>query len=189
MDWTKENDTKANSFNMIAQKYANDSKDNAGMKFMLPDKFLKSELIDATKNPNGLLSKEDYDLLTLNGLGVIGEQGDFNNLLIKSQVSAFQAHVDYRQGYTWKHPSNLGEYNIRVGGTGEPDYVTTIKLFDYDGKLVGEAENNVTGFGPFSPLHNITEKYKSSSYLPTICPGYFCPVTALIIVVPGGPAM
>ena len=147
MDWTKENDTKANSFNMIAQKYANDSKDNAGMKFMLPDKFLKSELIDATKNPNGLLSKEDYDLLTLNGLGVIGQQGDFNNLLIKSQVSAFQAHVDYRQGYTWKHPSNLGEYNIRVGGTGEPDYVTTIKLFDYDGKLVGEAENNVTGFG------------------------------------------
>lgn len=147
MDWTKENDTKANSFNMIAQKYANDSKDNAGMKFMLPDKFLKSELIDATKNPNGSLSKEDYDLLTLNGLGVIGQQGDFNNLLIKSQVSAFQAHVDYRQGYTWKHPSNLGEYNVRIGGTGEPDYVTTIKLFDYDGKLVGEAENNVTGFG------------------------------------------
>jgi hypothetical protein len=147
MDWTKENDTKANSFSMIAQKYANDSKDNSGMKFMLPDKFLKSELIDATKNPNGSLSKEDYDLLTLNGLGVIGQQGDFNNLLIKSQMSAFQAHVDYRQGYTWKHPSNLGEYNIRLGGTGEPDYITTIKLFDYDGKLVGEAENNVTGFG------------------------------------------
>jgi len=147
MEWTKENGTKANGFNMIAQKYANDSKDNAGMKFMLPDKFLKSELIDADKNPNGLLSKEDYDLLTLNGLGVIGQQEDFNNLLIKSQVSAFQAHVDYRQGYTWKHPSNLGEYNIRVGGKGEPDYITTIKLFDYDGKLVGEAENNVTGFG------------------------------------------
>ena len=147
MEWTQENGTKANAFDMIAQKYANDSKDNAGMKFMLPDKFLKSELIDAEKNPNGLLSKEDYDLLTLNGLGVIGEQGDFNNLLIKSQVSAFQAHVDYRQGYTWKHPSNLGEYNIRVGGKGEPDYITTIKLFDYDGKLVGEAENNVTGFG------------------------------------------
>jgi hypothetical protein len=147
MEWTKENATKANGFDMIAQKYANDSKDNSGMKFMLPDKFLKSELIDADKNPNGSLSKEDYDLLTLNGLGIIGEQGDFNNLLIKSQISAFQAHVDYRQGYTWKHPSNLGEYNIRIGGKGEPDYVTTIKLFDYDGKLVGEAENNVTGFG------------------------------------------
>ena len=147
MDWTKENGTKANSFNMIAQKYANDNKNNTGMKFMLPDKFLKSELIDADKNPNGTLTKEDYDLLSKNGLGIIGQQGDFNNLLIKSQVSPFQAHVDYRQGYTWKHPSNLGEYNIRVGGKGEPDYVTTIRLFNYDGKLVGEAQNNVTGFG------------------------------------------
>jgi hypothetical protein len=147
MAWAQENKTEANSFQMIAAPFANDDMDNTGMKFMLPEKFLKAELIDAEKNPNGTLNKDDYDLLTKYGLSVIGQQGDFNNILMRSNVTPFQAHVDYRGEYTWKHPSGLGEYTVRAGGKGEPDYVTGLKFFDYDGKEVASGSNNVTRFG------------------------------------------
>jgi len=147
MTWALENNTEANAFNMTAAPYANDNMANAGMKFMFPEKFLKAELIDADKNPNGSLNKEDYDLLSVNGLSVIGLQGDFNNVLMNSNTTPFQAHVDYRGEYTWKHPSGLGEYNVRKGGKDEPDYVTSVKLYDYDGKEIASGINNVTRFG------------------------------------------
>ena len=147
MAWAQENKTEANSFQMIAAQFANDDMDNTGMKFMLPEKFLKAELIDADKNPNGTIDKEDYDLLTKYGLSVIGQQGDFNNILMRSNVTPFQAHVDYRGSYTWQHPSGLGQYTVRAGGKGEPDYVTGLKFFDYDGKEVASGTNNITRFG------------------------------------------
>lgn len=147
MAWAQEHKTEANSFQMIAAPFANDDMDNTGMKFMLPEKFLKEQLIDADKNPNGTITKDDYDLLTKYGLSVIGQQGDFNNILMRSNTTPFQAHVDYRGEYTWKHPSGLGEYSVRAGGKGEPDYVTGLKLFDYNGEEVGAATNNVTRFG------------------------------------------
>ena len=66
---------------------------------------------------------------------------------MRSNTTPFQAHVDYRGSYTWRHPSGLGEYTVRAGGKGEPDYVTGLKFFDYDGKEVASGTNNVTRFG------------------------------------------
>jgi hypothetical protein len=147
MAWSQEHKTEANSFQMIAAPFANDDIDNTGMTFMLPEKFLKEQLIDAEKNPNGTITKDDYDLLSEYGLSVIGQQGDFNNILMRSRVTPFQAHIDYRGEYTWKHPSGLGEYSVRAGGKGEPDYVTGLKFFDYNGEEVASGTNNVTRFG------------------------------------------
>lgn len=157
MAWAEENKTEANSFQMLAAPFANDNIENTAMKFMLPEKFLKSELIDEKKNPNGSIDQDDYDLLSKYGLSVIGQQGDFNNLLMRSNITPFQAHVDYRGSYTWKHPSGLGEYTVRAGGKGEPDYITSLKFFDYDGKEVANGINNVTRFGS-----NLDESFSSA---------------------------
>lgn len=149
MNWTEKNDTEANSFDMTAQRIAAENTKLGSMKIKLPDKFLKAQLQDATKNPNGYLDQDSYDNLTKYGLTVISPKQDFSNILHNSLVSPLQAHVDYNDEYTWEHPTGLGTFKIRKGDNNEPDYVSEMIYKDYDGKQVGSSIiNNSTMYGP-----------------------------------------
>jgi hypothetical protein len=146
MEWTKKHGTKANAFDMTAQRIAAQDMSKGAMTINLPDKFLK-EMLQEEKNPGGYLSQENYDALVKNGLSVIAPNNNFNNLLHNSTMSPLQSHVEYNNEYTWQHPTGLGSYTIRKGGDSEPDYVTETILKDYSGKQVGSLINNSTMFG------------------------------------------
>jgi hypothetical protein len=147
INWTKKNDTEANAFDMTAQRIAAENSKLGSMKIMLPEKFLKEQLQDETKNPNGYLDQDNYEKLTKYGLTVISPKQDFSNILHNSLVSPLQAHVDYNNEYTWEHPTGLGTFKIRKGDENEPDYVTETIVKDYSGKEVDRSINNSTMFG------------------------------------------
>lgn len=129
IDWAEDNDTEANSFVMEAYKYANDNKNNSAMKLIVPEKFLKKQLLGSTdtKYGEGFLTKPEYDLIIKNGITVLGQQGDFNNDLIKATRSNLQAHIDYNKYYKYNHPSGLASLEIVKDENGDYNMTQVLK--------------------------------------------------------------
>ena len=148
MEWTKEHGTKANAFDMIAQRVAAEDITKGSMKIKFPEKFLKEMLLDEEKNPNGYIEQADYDKLIQNGLTVIAPNTKFNNSLHNSTMSPLQSHVEYNDKYTWNHPSGLGSFTIRKGDPSDPDYITETTYKDYNGEIIESVVNRSTTFGP-----------------------------------------
>jgi hypothetical protein len=148
MEWTKEHGTKANAFDMIAQRVAAEDITKGSMKIKFPEKFLKEMLLDEEKNPNGYIEQTDYDKLIQNGLTVIAPNTKFNNSLHNSTMSPLQSHVEYNDKYTWNHPSGLGSFTIRKGDPSDPDYITETTYKDYNGEIIESVVNRSTTFGP-----------------------------------------
>jgi len=147
MAWTKKHGTKANAFDMTAQRIAAQDMSKGAMTINLPEKFLK-EMLQEEKNPGGYLTQEHYDNLTKNGLSIIAPNSDFNNALHNSTMSPLQSTVEYNDEFVWNHPSGLGSFKIKKGGPNDPDYVTEQVYRDYNGKQVGSTiYNNSTSFG------------------------------------------
>jgi hypothetical protein len=144
MQWTKENGTKANSFDMIAQKIAAEDITKGSMTINFPEKFLKEMLQDKEKNPNGYLDKDNYDKLAKYGLTIIAPNTSFNNALHNSTMSPLQSHVNYNDQFVWNHPTGLGTYTIKKGGPNDPDYITELTIKDYDGSVIGSPITNYT---------------------------------------------
>ena len=148
MNWTEENGTKANAFDMTAQRIAAQDMRKGSMKINFPEKFLKEMLQDKEKNPNGYLDKDNYDKLSQNGLTIIAPNTKFNNALHNSTMTALQSHVEYNDQFTWQHPTGLGSFTIKKGGINDPDYITETVYKDYNGQIVDQAINRSTSFGP-----------------------------------------
>jgi hypothetical protein len=148
MEWTKEHGTKANAFDMIAQRVAAEDMTKGSMKIKFPEKFLKEMLLDEEKNPNGYIEQADYDKLIQNGLTVIAPNTKFNNSLHNATMSPLQSHVEYNDKYTWNHPSGLGSFTIRKGDPSDPDYITETTYKDYNGEIIESVVNRSTTFGP-----------------------------------------
>jgi hypothetical protein len=148
MEWTKEHGTKANAFDMIAQRVAAEDMTKGSMKIKFPEKFLKEMLLDEEKNPNGYIEQTDYDKLIQNGLTVIAPNTMFNNSLHNATMSPLQSHVEYNDKYTWNHPSGLGSFTIRKGDPSDPDYITETTYKDYNGEIIESVVNRSTTFGP-----------------------------------------
>lgn len=148
MEWTKENGTKANAFDMTAQRIAAQDMTKGSMKINFPEKFLKDMLQDKEKNPNGYLDETNYEKLTQYGLTIIAPNTKFNNSLHNSTMTPLQAHVEYNDQFTWQHPTGLGSFTIKKGGVNDPDYITETIYKDYNGQIVDQAINRSTSFGP-----------------------------------------
>lgn len=147
MAWTKKHGTKANAFDMTAQRIAAQDMSKGAMTIKLPDKFLK-EMLQEEKNPGGYLTQTDYDNLTANGLSIIAPNSDFNNSLHNSTMSPLQSTVEFNDQFVWNHPSGLGSFTIKKGGPNDPDYITEQVFRDYNGKQVGSTIiNSSTNFG------------------------------------------
>jgi len=146
MEWTKKHGTKANAFDMTAQRIAAQDMSKGAMTINLPDKFLK-EMLQEEKNPGGYLTQENYDNLTKNGLSIIAPNSDFNNTLHNSTMTPLQSTVEYNDEFVWNHPSGLGTFKIKKGGANDPDYITEKILKGYNGEIVDSAVNNTTSFG------------------------------------------
>lgn len=144
MQWTKENGTKANSFDMVAQKIAAEDITKGSMTINFPEKFLKEMLQDKEKNPNGYLDQDNYDKLAKYGLTIIAPNTSFNNALHNSTMSPLQSHVNYNDQFVWNHPTGLGTYTIKKGGPNDPDYITELTIKDYDGSVIGSPITNYT---------------------------------------------
>lgn len=129
IDWAEDNDTEANSFVMEAYRYANDNKNNSAMKIIVPEKFLKKQLLGSsdTKYGEGFLTQPEYDLILKNGITVLGQQGDFNNDLIRATRSNLQAHVDYNKYYRYNHPSGLASLEIIKDENGDYNMTQVLK--------------------------------------------------------------
>lgn len=148
MEWTKENGTKANAFDMTAQRIAAEDMTKGSMKINFPEKFLKEMLQDDEKNPNGYLDETNYEKLTQYGLTIIAPNSKFNNALHNSTMTPLQSHVEYNDQYTWEHPTGLGSFTIKKGGVNDPEYITETVYKDYNGEIVDQAINRSTSFGP-----------------------------------------
>jgi hypothetical protein len=148
MEWTRENGTKANAFDMTAQRIAAQDMTKGSMKINFPEKFLKEMLQDKEKNPNGYLDETNYEKLTQYGLTVIAPNTKFNNSLHNSTMTPLQSHVEYNDQFTWQHPTGLGSFTIKKGGVNDPDYITETVYKDYNGEIVDQAINRSTSFGP-----------------------------------------
>lgn len=147
INWAEDNDTEANSFVMEAYRYANDNKNNSAMKIIVPEKFLKKQLLGSsdTKYGEGFLTQPEYDLIVKNGITVLGQQGDFNNALIKATRSNLQAHVDYNKYYRYNHPSGLASLEIVKDENG--DYNMTQVLKDPYSNQILTTSDYSTRFG------------------------------------------
>jgi hypothetical protein len=147
MEWTKKHGTKANAFDMTAQRIAAQDMSKGAMTINLPDKFLK-EMLQEEKNPGGYLTQDNYDNLTKYGLSIIAPNKDFNNALHNSTMTPLQSTVEYNDEFVWNHPSGLGSFKIKKGGPNDPDYITEQVYRDYNGKQAGTTiYNNSTSFG------------------------------------------
>jgi len=146
MEWTKKHGTKANAFDMTAQRIAAEDMSKGAMTINLPDKFLK-EMLQEDKNPGGYLTQDNYDNLTKYGLSIVAPNKDFNNALHNSTMTPLQSTVEYNDEFVWDHPSGLGSFKIKKGGPNDPDYVTEKVLKDYNGEIVDSAVNSTTSFG------------------------------------------
>ena len=147
MEWTKKHGTKANAFDMTAQRIAAEDMSKGSMTLNLPDKFLK-EMLQDEKNPDGYLTQDNYDNLAKYGLTIIAPNTDFNNSLHGSTMTPLQSTVEYNNEFVWDHPSGLASFAIRKGGPNDPEYITEQIYRDYNGKQVGTPIiNNTTSFG------------------------------------------
>ena len=144
IEWIK--NSKSTPFDLEAYKYAANNFDKTAMVLKFPPKFLKEQV------EKGVIDETDETLIIKNGASVIANQGDFRNDLILAQKTPLQAHIDYRNNYTWRHPSGLTSYTIEKGRT-DSDYITVARWYGFNEekpgtlKILKEQRNSVTNFG------------------------------------------
>jgi hypothetical protein len=146
IEWLNSTEHKSSEFDLQAYKYAANDFNKTAMVLKFPKKFLKQQVEE------GIINETDEELINKNGASVIADQGDFKNDLMVAQKTPLQAHVDYRNSYTWRHPSGLTSYTIEKGGKNS-DYNTVARWYGFNEenpgtlKILKEQRNSITNFG------------------------------------------
>ena len=106
-------DSKLKGFTMGASSIAESDYKKEALIFKFNDEWLKDQVykVDADGNSkgDGLISTEQYNAISKNGLSIITEDGVFNNGLFKTLSNdAIKSYVDVSsQGYSYESPYSL----------------------------------------------------------------------------------
>jgi len=143
-------DNELKPFTIVAQNIAGGSYDKGAMIIMPDPEWLKQFKATNDKQDNNLLTTDDYNAIIQNGLSVISNVDNFNNLLMGSTYkTALESVVDYRGSYEETVPGG-GKVRIEKGtGVGVSDYITTTTLESYDAQTKETLEGIV--YDSYSP--------------------------------------
>jgi len=150
-EWAKKKKGDA-EFGIEAYKFAaNDINKSAMRLYPIPDSFLKNLEIG---KENGYLDADEIELIRQNGISIISDQGYFKNELMSSQKTPLQAHIDYRNSYTWFDPSGRASYTVRKSNpkAANSDYETFTTFYGFNedgtfGKIISQQGNGSIYFG------------------------------------------
>ena len=150
-EWAKKKKGEA-EFGIEAYKFAaNDFNKSAMRLYPIPNSFLKKLEIG---EENGYLDSEEIENIRQNGITIISDQGSFRNELMASQKTPLQAHIDYRNSYTWYDPSGMASYTVRKSDprNASSDYETFTTFYGFNddgtfGKIISQQGNGSIYYG------------------------------------------
>ena len=150
-EWAKKKKGEA-EFGIEAYKFAaNDFNKSAMRLYPIPNSFLKKLEIG---EENGYLDSKEIENIRQNGITIISDQGSFRNELMASQKTPLQAHIDYRNSYTWYDPSGIASYTVRKSDprNASSDYETFTTFYGFNddgtfGKIISQQGNGSIYYG------------------------------------------
>jgi hypothetical protein len=106
------NDSKLNGLVLSAMPIAMGDYKKDAMNFRFPDEFLSDNTFSFDKSGNkkgdGIISPDEYNELSANGLTIIADDGTFNNSLIRSfSNDILKSYVDNGEPYVYTSPYSL----------------------------------------------------------------------------------